>query len=136
MATEAEILGRQRIAAKVTAAAWERGWTSRVAAAAGCHMNEATYRAVVNNDGSYRPQDDTLDKLARYLGLDREELAQLRLGVLAVTGDAELDEHVALVRERPAEQRQPVYFLASLPADQLMLVYNFVRDLSAALRAS
>jgi hypothetical protein len=129
-----QILGRQLLAAKVSAAAWARGWTTLSAAAAGCGLSEGTYSAVVSNDdGTYRPQDETLAKLAATLDLDREELARLRMGVVSVTGDPELDELIETIRGLPSEQRSPVYFLAALPPQQSSLISNFVRELTRAI---
>ncbi len=132
MAPEPETLGRQKLAAKVTAAALARGWMTSRTAADGIGIDEATYRAVVNNDGSYRPSDDTLAKLSDALELDVEQLALLRLGVVSLTGDRDLDDFVELLRRMTPEQRFPLYSLAALPPKQMWLVYNFIRELTGS----
>lgn len=130
MASESETLGRQMLAAKVTAAAVQRGWTKSRVAAERIDIDEATYRSVVNNDGSYRPPDETLAKLSDALELDVEQLALLRLGVVSLTGDSDLDDFVELLRQMTPEQRFPLYSLAAMPPKQMWLVYNFIRELT------
>ena len=136
MATEAEILGRQLIAAKVSAAVWRHGWTKAEEAAVGCHIGVNTYRSVVNNDGSYRPSDDTLAAFVEHLGLDGEEAARLRLGVLAFTGDRGLDGSPSMssASSRPSNVRRCTTW-AALPPEESSLIYNFVVQLKAAATA-
>lgn len=137
MASEAERAGRRRIAALVSAAAWAKGWTDIATAADKCDMSRNTYSAVVNNaDGEYRPSDETLKKFTDSLGLDPVLLAELRLGQLSPTGDPALDKLIALVAEKSPDQRSQVEYFAGLPDEQCEIVYMFVRQLTASLRAS
>ena len=112
--TPDERAGRKQLGVLVEQHAWARGWTSQEAQADGYGIHRDVYRRIVKNDGTYRINNPTVDKLVA-AGMDRGVLLALRNGHV-VDADPELAALVAGVRRMTPEMRQAFITLARMCA--------------------